>query len=130
MTAANDGLISVVSVEMKPAPRKNERQNVPGGSDPLPVLAANTDREINLVTHYAVTVSVRGVTLLRRALISKRKREAYDCGFRIPDTGLQRSIGTTNGHELPRMPHRNTNLFRLCSSIEERIKVRSRKGFR
>src|ERR1700745_2425995 len=52
MAAANDRLVSVVGVEMQSAPRKNKRQNVSSGSDPLAVLAANADCEINFV-HYA-----------------------------------------------------------------------------
>jgi hypothetical protein len=39
---------------MQPAPRKDERENVPSGSDPLAVLTANADCEINFV-HYART---------------------------------------------------------------------------
>jgi hypothetical protein len=39
---------------MQSAPRKDKRQNVPSGSDPLAVLAANADCEINFV-HYAGT---------------------------------------------------------------------------
>jgi hypothetical protein len=52
MAAADDGLVGVVSVEMQPAARKDQRQNVSGGSDPLAVLAAYADCEINFV-HYA-----------------------------------------------------------------------------
>jgi hypothetical protein len=37
---------------MQPAPRKDKRENVPSGSDPLAVLTANADCEINFV-HYA-----------------------------------------------------------------------------
>src|SRR5213083_2021370 len=51
MAATDDRLVSVVGVEMQPAPRKDERENVPSGSDPLAVLTANTDCEINFV-HY------------------------------------------------------------------------------
>ena len=54
MTATDDRLVSVVGVEMQPAPRKDKRQNVPSGSDPLAVLAPNADCEINFV-HYAGT---------------------------------------------------------------------------
>jgi hypothetical protein len=39
---------------MQPAPRKDKRENVPSGSDPLAVLTANADCEINFV-HYAGT---------------------------------------------------------------------------
>jgi hypothetical protein len=52
MAAADDRLVSVVGVEMQSAPRKDQRENVPSGSDPLAVLSANPDCEINLV-HYA-----------------------------------------------------------------------------
>src|SRR5213079_1830256 len=69
VAAANDRLVSVVGVEMQSAPRKDKRENVPCGSDPLAVLTANADCEINFV-HYAVTVfSVRRTNLLRRTLI-------------------------------------------------------------
>jgi len=54
MTAADDRLVSVIGVEMQSAPRKDKRQNVPSGSDPLAVLAAYADCEINFV-HYANT---------------------------------------------------------------------------
>src|SRR5206468_10222365 len=54
MAAADDRLVSVVGVEMQPAPRKDKRQNVPSGSDPLAVLTANAVCEINFV-HYAGT---------------------------------------------------------------------------
>jgi hypothetical protein len=37
---------------MQSAPRKDKRENVPSGSDPLAVLTANSDCEINFV-HYA-----------------------------------------------------------------------------
>jgi len=40
---------------MQSAPRKDKRQNVPSGSDPLAVLTANADCEINFV-HYAEPV--------------------------------------------------------------------------
>jgi hypothetical protein len=36
---------------MQSAPGKDERENVAGGSDPLAVLSANADCEINFV-HY------------------------------------------------------------------------------
>src|SRR5262249_53548387 len=52
MTATDNRLVSVVGVEMKTAPRKNKRENVPSGSDPLTVLAPNSDCEVNFV-HYA-----------------------------------------------------------------------------
>jgi hypothetical protein len=39
---------------MQPAPRKDKRENVPSGRDPLAVLTANADCEINFV-HYAGT---------------------------------------------------------------------------
>src|SRR5207253_9991033 len=55
VAAANDRLVSVVGVEMQPAPRKDERENVPSGSDPLAVTTANADCEINFV-HCAGTV--------------------------------------------------------------------------
>src|SRR5207249_11730321 len=51
---ADDRLVSVVGVEMQPAPRKDKRENVASGSDPLAVLTANADCEINFV-HYAGT---------------------------------------------------------------------------
>src|SRR5439155_24463882 len=54
MPAADDRLVSVVGVEMQSAPRIDERENVPSGSDPLAVLTANADCEINFV-HYAGT---------------------------------------------------------------------------
>ena len=49
VAAANDRLVSVVGVEMQSAPRKDERENVASGSDPLAVLSANADCEINFV---------------------------------------------------------------------------------
>src|SRR5499427_10301499 len=52
MAAADDRLVSVVGVEMQSTPRKDQRENVPSGSDPLAVLTANADCEINFV-HYA-----------------------------------------------------------------------------
>ena len=55
VTATDNRLVSVVGVEMQSAPRKDKRQNVPSGSDPLAVLTANADCEINFV-HYAGTV--------------------------------------------------------------------------
>src|SRR6266850_896021 len=55
MPAADDRLVSVVGVEMQSAPRKDEGENVPSGSDPLAVLTANADCEINFV-HYAEPV--------------------------------------------------------------------------
>src|SRR5439155_1396883 len=54
VASADDRLVSVVGVEMQPAPRKDKRENVPSGSDPLAVLTANADCEINFV-HYAGT---------------------------------------------------------------------------
>src|SRR5262249_27469528 len=73
MAAADDRLVSVVGVQMQSAPRKDKRENVSSGSDPLAVLTANADSEINFV-HYARTVfDVGGVNLLRRTLISKRR---------------------------------------------------------
>jgi hypothetical protein len=36
---------------MQPAPRKDKRENVSSGSDPLAVLTANADCEINFVHH-------------------------------------------------------------------------------
>src|SRR5437667_12482102 len=54
VAAADDRLVSVVGVEMQPAPRKDKRENVPSGSDPLAILTANADCEINFV-HYAGT---------------------------------------------------------------------------
>src|SRR5207244_7791939 len=51
MTATDDRLISVVGVEMQSAPRKDKRENVPCGSDPLAVLTANADCETNFVTY-------------------------------------------------------------------------------
>src|SRR5262249_13831743 len=54
MAAAYDRLVSVVGVEMQPTPRKDKRQNVPGGGDPLAVLTPNTDCDINR-RHYAGT---------------------------------------------------------------------------
>src|SRR6266446_10533147 len=55
MTSTDNRLISVIGVEMQSAPRKDKRENVPSGSDPLAVLTANADCEINFV-HNAVTV--------------------------------------------------------------------------
>jgi hypothetical protein len=52
MTATDDRLVSVVGVEMQSAPRKDQREDVPSGSDPLAVLTANAHCEINFV-HYA-----------------------------------------------------------------------------
>jgi hypothetical protein len=58
---------------MQSAPRKDNSENVPSGSDPLAVLTANANCEINFV-HYAGTgFSVRRANLLRRTLISKRR---------------------------------------------------------
>src|SRR5204862_7602926 len=54
VTATDDGLVSVIGIEMQSAPRKDQRENVPSGSDPLAVLTANADCEINFV-HYAGT---------------------------------------------------------------------------
>src|SRR5262249_31768163 len=52
MAAADDRLVSVVGVEIKSAARKDQRENISSGSDPLAVLAAYADCEINFV-HYA-----------------------------------------------------------------------------
>ena len=49
VSAADDRLIGVVSVEMQPAPRENAGENVAGGGDALAVLAADADREIYFV---------------------------------------------------------------------------------
>jgi len=75
VAAADDRLVSVVSVEMQPAPRKDKCENVASGSDPLAVLAANADCEINLVHYAEPFFSVGSANLLRRTLISKRKPE-------------------------------------------------------
>src|SRR5258708_30045241 len=77
VAAANDRLVSVVGVEMQSAPRKDERENVASGSDPLAVLSANADCEINFV-HYAGTVFCcwGGVNLLRRTLIASGSENA------------------------------------------------------
>jgi len=48
MAAANDRLISVVSIEMQPAPCKDERENVASGGYPLAVLAANSTAKSTL----------------------------------------------------------------------------------
>jgi hypothetical protein len=58
---------------MQSAPRKDKRQNVPSGSDPLAVLTANADCEINFVHYAGISFAVRRANLLRRALISKRR---------------------------------------------------------
>src|SRR5438445_9894521 len=64
MAAANNRLVSVVSVEMQPAPGKDKSENVASGGYPLAVLAANSDCEVNFV-HYARTgFAVRRVNLL------------------------------------------------------------------
>src|SRR5947199_5413363 len=76
VAAADDRLVSVVGVEMQSAPRKDERENVPSGSDPLAVLTANADCEINFVHYTEPVFAVRRVNLLRRTLISKRKPES------------------------------------------------------
>src|SRR5215469_11555296 len=65
MTAADDRLVSVVGVEMQSAPRKDKRENVPSGSDPLAVLTANADCEINFVHHAGTGFAVRRANLPR-----------------------------------------------------------------
>src|SRR4030095_7273318 len=54
VTATDNRLVSVVGVEMHSAPRQDNRETVRSGSDPLAVLTANADCEINFV-HYAGT---------------------------------------------------------------------------
>jgi len=44
--AADDRLVGVVGVEVKPAPREDAGENIPGGGNSLPILAANADCEI------------------------------------------------------------------------------------
>src|SRR5438445_12748708 len=73
MAAANDRLVSVVSIEMQPAPGKDKRCDVASGGYPLAVLAANANCEVDFI-HYAEPVgAVRGVNLLRWRRISKRR---------------------------------------------------------
>src|SRR5437870_7235243 len=75
MAAANDRLISVVSVEMQPAPGKDQRENVASGGYPLAILAANSDCEVDFI-HYAEPVgAVRVVNLLRGRRISERNQK-------------------------------------------------------
>ena len=47
VSASDDRLIGIIGVEVEPAPRKNARENIPGGSDALTVLAADADCEIH-----------------------------------------------------------------------------------
>ena len=51
MPAADDGLVGVVGVEVKPAPREDAGENVAGGGDALAVLPPDGDREIYSI-HY------------------------------------------------------------------------------
>src|SRR5258708_16659141 len=57
MPTSDDRLIGVVSVEMKPAPRKDAGQDVSRGGDALTVLAADGDCEIYSV-HCAFPASL------------------------------------------------------------------------
>ena len=45
--AANDGLVSVVGVDVQAAPREDAGENITGGGDALAVLAANANCKIN-----------------------------------------------------------------------------------
>ena len=47
--AADDRLVGVIGVEVEPAPRKNARENIPGGGDALTVLAADPTAKSILV---------------------------------------------------------------------------------
>src|SRR5437870_11868228 len=73
MAAANDRLVSVVSVEMQPAPRKDKRENVASGGYPLAVLAANSDCEVYFIRHLGLSFTGRCGNLLCPTLISKPK---------------------------------------------------------
>src|SRR6476659_1563420 len=46
VSAADDGLIGVVGVQVEPAAREDAGENIPGGGDALAVLATNADCEI------------------------------------------------------------------------------------
>src|SRR5215468_10160979 len=73
MAAADDRLVRVVGVEMQPAPRKDQRENVPSGSDPLAVLTANPDCEINFA-HYAGTGFCSSVCKFRASDANSKRR--------------------------------------------------------
>src|SRR5262249_29628626 len=51
VAAADDRLICVVGVEVQSTPGKNQRENVSSRCDPLAILTANSDCEINSVSH-------------------------------------------------------------------------------
>jgi hypothetical protein len=64
---------------MQSAPRKDKRQNVPSGSDPLAVLTANADCEINFV-HYAEAAFCSG----RKFAAPDGNKQAQDsCELRV-----------------------------------------------
>src|SRR5213078_1333518 len=63
VAAANDRLVSIVSVEMQPAPRKDKRENVASGGYPLAVLTPMpTAKSILFITPEPV-FAVRRVNL-------------------------------------------------------------------
>jgi hypothetical protein len=72
MSSTNDRLIRVISVKMQSAPGKNERENIASGGDPLAVLAADPDCEINFAIQLAPVLAIERVNLLRQGPISKR----------------------------------------------------------
>src|SRR5438552_18955363 len=92
MAAADDRLVSVVGAEIQPAPRKDERENVPSGSDPLAVLAANADCEINFV-HYAGTGFCSSPRKFAAPDVNKqaKAREEGPARGHLPDTPFQSS---------------------------------------
>ena len=47
VTAANDGLVGIVGVDVEPAPDEDPRQNVAGSGNPLARRAANADGEVD-----------------------------------------------------------------------------------
>jgi hypothetical protein len=70
MSAPDDRLVGVVSVEMKPAPREDAGKNIPRGGDALAVLAANADCEIYFRKWCHLVI---GTTLLGEASLGKFK---------------------------------------------------------
>src|SRR5262249_30210909 len=73
VAASDDRLVRVVGIEMQSAPRKDQRENVPSGSDPLAVLTANADCEINLVHYTEPVFAVRRVNFVASDANTKRR---------------------------------------------------------
>src|SRR6478735_10738510 len=70
---------------MQSAPRKDERENVASGSDPLTVFAANADCEINFV-HYNGSKGNHEWTRIHTKIFDRNKRRKGDSIRRSQNT--------------------------------------------